>query len=241
MWNAGAVTSSGGVSATTGTFSSTLGVTGNVTLSGTGNSVGTITSGVWNAGAVTSSGGVSATTGTWSGLQTVGGVDGDAYGFYSLTDDSLRWAVGTGATGLFNIIQKGNNWVSQGTRVTINRNGTQTWAPYGAGTATFDASANITSVSDARYKDRITPLSYGLAEVLQLWPVQHGYNEVSGLERDHLYGGFVAQDVQTVMPLAVGMDQRGYLTLSDRPILGAVVNGMQELAARVAALETRCA
>ena len=41
------------LSATTGTFSSTLGVTGNLTLSGTGNAVGTITSGVWNAGAVT--------------------------------------------------------------------------------------------------------------------------------------------------------------------------------------------
>ncbi len=122
-------------------------------------------------------------------------------------------------------------------RAQINANGTQTWAPYGAGTATFDASGNITSVSDARYKDRIAPLPYGLAEVLRLSPVQHGYNEASGLEREHLYGGFLAQDVEPVIPLAVGRDARGYLTLADRPILGAAVNAIKELDARLAALE----
>lgn len=122
-------------------------------------------------------------------------------------------------------------------RVQINTNGTQTWAPYGAGTATFDASGNITSVSDERYKDRITPLPYGLAEVLKLRPVQHGYNALSGLERKHLYGGFLALDVQVVMPLAVGINPQGYLTLADRPILGAVVNAIQELDTRLKALE----
>jgi hypothetical protein len=119
----------------------------------------------------------------------------------------------------------------------INANGTQTWAPYGAGAATFDASGNITSVSDVRFKDRISPLPYGLYEVLQLHPVQHGYNALSGLERDHLYGGFLAQDVQAVLPLAVGREARGYLTLADRPILGACVNAIQTLDARITLLE----
>lgn len=54
-----------------GVFGGTLGVTGNVTFSGTGNAVGTITSGVWNAGAVTSSGTVTGVAGAWTGRQTM--------------------------------------------------------------------------------------------------------------------------------------------------------------------------
>ncbi len=130
-------------------------------------------------------------------------------------------------------------YTSSTLRQQINTNGTQTWAPYGAGAATFDASGNITSVSDVRFKDRIAPLPYGLGDVLALKPVQHGYNALSELDRDHLYGGFLAHEVQAIMPIAVGQDPRGYLTLADRPILGAVVNAIKELDARLRRLEER--
>lgn len=122
-------------------------------------------------------------------------------------------------------------------RDTIYSDGTRQWPVYGAGAATFDGSGNITSVSDRRFKDRIAPLDYGLEEVLQLEPVKYGYNELSGLEREHLYGGFIAQDVEVVMPIAVGRDGKGYLTLADRPILGAVVNAMKKIDARMRELE----
>ncbi len=102
-----------------------------------------------------------------------------------------------------------------------------------------DGSGNITASSDERLKDRISDLGYGLAEVVALRPVSYGFNELSGLERDSLYGGFLAQDVQRVMPLAVNVAPDGYLTLSDRPILGSLVNAIKELAARIAALETK--
>jgi hypothetical protein len=121
----------------------------------------------------------------------------------------------------------------------LHTTGTVRFANFGAGTATFDANGNISSVSDRRFKDRITPLPYGLAEVCALRPIQHGYNALSGLDRSSLYGGFVAQDVQPVMPLAVGRDNRGYLTLSDRVILGATVNAIQTHEARLVALEQR--
>jgi len=124
-------------------------------------------------------------------------------------------------------------------RAQIQTTGTQTWAPYGAGAATFDASGNITSVSDVRFKDRIAPLPYGLAEVVALNPVQHGYNALSELDREHLYGGFLAHEVARLIPIAVGQDARGYLTLADRPILGAVVNAVKEIATRLHALEHR--
>lgn len=108
---------------------------------------------------------------------------------------------------------------------------------YGAGTATFDSSGNISSVSDRRYKDRVKPLPYGLAEVLALKPVQHGYNKRSGLERKHLYGSFIAQEVEKVMPLAVGRMPNGYRTLADRPIIGALVNAVRELHVQVEAMK----
>lgn len=96
----GLQTANGGLATTTLTASS------NVTLSGTGNAVGTITSGVWNAGAVTSSGGISGTTGTFSGAvtltaaSTVGAVAIDqtgtnAYaGFTVKRDGTEKWFMG---------------------------------------------------------------------------------------------------------------------------------------------------
>lgn len=124
-------------------------------------------------------------------------------------------------------------------RATLQTAGTWTWAAYGAGTITSDASGNLTAVSDERMKDRIAPLTYGLAEVLALKPIQYGYNAASGLERDNLYGGFSAQNVQTVMPLAVGQSANGFLTLQDRPILAAAVNAIKELSAEVDTLRAQ--
>lgn len=114
-------------------------------------------------------------------------------------------------------------------QATLQTAGTWTWAAYGAGTITSDASGNLTSVSDERIKDRIAPLPYGLSEVLAVNPIQYGYNADSGLERDNLYGGFSAQNVLSVMPLAVGQTAEGRLSLQDRAILGAVVNAIKEL------------
>ena len=201
-------------------------------------------------------GGVSATTGTFSGdfavattKFTVAAATGNTTigGTLTMAGNAATYGlIGDGTNGLGIAATHASGAIrfySGGTtlRAQINTNGTQTWAPYGAGTATFDASGNITSVSDERYKDRISALPYGLNEVLQLHPVQHGYNDLSGLEREHLYGGFLAQDVQAVMPLAVGTDARGYLTLADRPILGALVNAMKTEDARIAALEAEIA
>lgn len=122
-------------------------------------------------------------------------------------------------------------------KLTIATSGLIKMAAYGAGAATFDASGNITSVSDERFKDRINLLPYGLSHILKLNPIQHGYNKLSKLEQEHLYGGFIAQEVQVIMPLAVGMNSDGYLTLADRPILGAVVNAIKELNLRLMTLE----
>ena len=48
------------------------------------------------------------------------------------------------------------------------------------------------------------------------------------METGHTYAGFSAQDVQKAIPEAVGENQEGYLTLSDRPIIAALVNAVKE-------------
>ena len=113
-------------------------------------------------------------------------------------------------------------------RVVIGTGGLVQMTAYGAGTATFDASGNISSVSDERLKTLIRPLPYGLAEILKLEPIAYHYVPESGLDTEHEYGGFGALALESVIPLAIGKDSRGYRTLADRPILGAVVNAVKE-------------
>ena len=46
---------------------------------------------------------------------------------------------------------------------------------------------------------------------------------------ENTYTGFSAQNVQANIPEAVGQDDRGFLTLSDRPFIRALVNSVKEL------------
>ena len=67
-------------------------------------------------------------------------------------------------------------------------------------------------------------------------PITFQWNAQSGLEQEGYYSGFSAQNVQGVIPEAVGQDQKGYLTLSDRPIIAAMVNAIKALEAKNKAL-----
>ena len=67
--------------------------------------------------------------------------------------------------------------------------------------------------------------------MLKLKPILHGYTVESGLDQTKTdYVGFSAQNVQSVMPEAVGQSRDGMLSLSDRAILAAVVNAIKEIA-----------
>ena len=114
---------------------------------------------------------------------------------------------------------------------------TQTWSSYGAGTITADASGNLTSVSDERLKTSLKSLVYGLKEVLELKPIMFKWTKASGLETEHYYPGFGANQVFDIMPDATGMNPDGYRTLQDRGIVGALVNAVKELNSRLLALE----
>jgi hypothetical protein len=117
--------------------------------------------------------------------------------------------------------------------------GTVTMGAYGAGAATFDASGNITSVSDERLKTNIKPYKTGLKELLLVKPIQYQWNEKSKMETVGTYAGFSAQNVRASIPFGTGENKDGYLSLQDRALLAASVNAIKELSAKVDRLEAQ--
>jgi hypothetical protein len=246
VWNAGAVTSSGTITGVAGTFSGLL------TVSGAG-----LTNIAGNSGA--NQGLSIRNTGTVGNAAFLLDVDNAAVG-NGLAVQAFPAASGTSGAIMPNagairvLLAAGLNLASEHAsgpirlfsggltrRALYDTDGTVTFDIYGAGTATFSAAGKFSSVSDERLKNINGPLGYGLKEVLQLNPIRYFWNGLSGLDdpKHTEYGGFGAANVKAVMPLAVGMDGRGYLTLADRPILAATVIAIQELNARLVALETR--
>lgn len=63
------------------------------------------------------------------------------------------------------------------------------------------AANGVIQTSDARLKRDVQPLSYGLKDLMQLRPVSYYWNE--GHEGDNRRIGFIAQDLQNVLPEVV--------------------------------------
>jgi len=101
---------------------------------------------------------------------------------------------------------------------------------YGAGAATFDASGNISSVSDERLKDIQGNYGVGLNQLLKVNPIVYKWKPVSKMETAHSYIGFSAQNIRDVLGgNAVGVNKEGYLSIQDRAIMAAMVNSIKEL------------
>ena len=134
------------------------------------------------------------------------------------------------------------------------------FAGYGAGTLVTDSSGNVTASSDARLKNVSGKFTRGLDAILQIQPKVFTWKPESGMNTDDVNVGFIAQDVQPAIPEAVGsmktsdveeVDGTGkkvkkskreaseFLTLSDRPIIAALVNAVKELSEQNAALVKR--
>ena len=151
-------------------------------------------------------------------------------------------------------------------RVTIGTTGAVQFNNYGAGTLVTDSSGNVTASSDASLKTVTGSFTRGLDDVLKLTPRTYRWNEKSGMNTEDENVGFIAQEVLGAVPEAVGTmkttdyeeddaatgkkarkskrEAAEYLTLSDRPLIAALVNAVKELKAendtlraRVSALE----
>ena len=101
-------------------------------------------------------------------------------------------------------------------------------APNGNVTVTGSVcAANVPCPSDARLKQRVTSLSYGLREVLRLRPVTWQWKDTSTAQRNM---GLIAQEVEPVLPELIlhGVDAKGSLGLNYMGLIPVLVKGIQE-------------
>jgi len=110
----------------------------------------------------------------------------------------------------------------------LHTTGTVRLANFGAGTLTTDANGNVSVSSDENLKNIDGTFATGLSAIMEINPITYHWNETSGLDMENAYTGFSAQNVQKFIPEAIGIDKRGFLTLSDRPILAAAINAIKE-------------
>jgi hypothetical protein len=92
--------------------------------------------------------------------------------------------------------------------------------------------------SDARLKDVHGTFNRGLRELMQLQPVVYSYNGRNGVNTEYgkHHTGFLAQEVQRVLPEAVTTSASGYLVLNQDPILWTMLNAIKEQQAQINAL-----
>jgi hypothetical protein len=80
--------------------------------------------------------------------------------------------------------------------------------------------------SDYKLKDNISFLQYGLAEALQLDAKIYTYKSDKSAEKRM---GFMAQDVQTIMPELVSIDKSDqHLKLKYMDLMAVLVNAIKE-------------
>jgi len=102
----------------------------------------------------------------------------------------------------------------------------------------------FTGVSDERLKNH-APYTGGLEEILGITPIRFTYNELGqkfgGWDKEHVYVGFSAQNVQKSIPEAIqGTEgEEEYLSFDDRPVIAALVNAVKELTKRIKSLESK--
>jgi hypothetical protein len=99
------------------------------------------------------------------------------------------------------------------------------------GNASKSGGGSWATYSDARLKTVHGPFDRGLDELLQLNTIRYNYNDDNpkGIVNEGEHIGFVAQEVEKVIPEAVEYTEDGYLMLDNDPILWTMLNAVKEV------------
>ncbi|MBI2355374.1 MAG: tail fiber domain-containing protein [Deltaproteobacteria bacterium] len=98
------------------------------------------------------------------------------------------------------------------------------------------AGAWVTS-SDRRLKKDISLLPYGLAEILRLNPVTYHMNEQAETDRKNI--GFIAQEIEAVIPEMVSTGPNGMKGVAYSDLVPVLTRAIQDLKAENDALKAR--
>lgn len=112
-----------------------------------------------------------------------------------------------------------------------------------------DGSGNLSCTSDERLKDIQGKFTSGLSAIAGLKPISYKWNKTywerhGGQPSDkkvqnEIYTGFSAQNVKETLPEGVKVGPDGYYNFQDRVVVAALVNAVNELSAKVKALEAK--
>ena len=136
--------------------------------------------------------------------------------------------VGIGTTSPQYLLQVGSASIASGTVARFqNANGTCDINP---------TTNTLACSSDERLKKNITPMTDDLAKVMDLQPVYFNWNAEDAGSPEH--PGFIAQQVQQVMPEVVSADPTtGLLSIGYSDLVPAVVGAMQQMQAEITTLQ----
>jgi len=158
----------------------------------------------------------------------------------SAPDQTAALWVGSADTLRFMVQRNGNVSIGVSSATAqLHTTDTVRFAKFGAGAATFDASGNISSVSDERLKNIQGPFNRGLSDILKINPISYKWKPASGMETKSTYHGFSAQNIKAAMPEIVFKAKSGYYSFEDRAMIATLVNAVKELNAEVEDLKKK--
>ena len=152
--------------------------------------------------------------------------------------DPYVQAVSNSAVGQYVAGQSSSFWWSFG-RDNVST-GYFVFAPLGTTISYINTTTGVyTAVSDRRLKKNITPIKYGLKEVLALNPVMYNMKTEDDTKKKHI--GLIAQEVKTIIDEAVeDIDEtKQSYGLSATELVPVLIKAIQELNARIVVLEAK--
>lgn len=113
----------------------------------------------------------------------------------------------------------------------------------GYGGTIFATSIVITAISDEKLKENIRDIDTGLNAIMALKPRRFDWKEGKGQDKKNA-AGFIAQEFETVFPECVGLSKAGgdgieYKNINHETLIPTLVKAIQELNAKVTALEAQ--
>jgi uncharacterized protein YaiE (UPF0345 family) len=238
------ISSAGNVGIGTSSPAQTLDVNGTIQISGSGNWIKYDTATAFFGSASTISGGAASQLGIRSGSDILFAAGGATERMRITSAGNIEVKTSGAYISFFGTTQntalQSLNDTTLRIRTLLSGNGALSIESLGTGLV-YSNSGLLTSTnpSDKRLKDNITNLSYGLNEILQLRPVSYHWKDDK--INQGIQFGFIAQEVQEIMPEAVKEfgDEIKYLGLEKDAIYAALVKSVQELKAEIDELKNK--